>query len=471
MTNYYRLKDKYILRGWDKLPYAILNTETNAPDFIDAQHFNALNWCDGRIDTSIPLVSDSQRAIIHEYAEQGIVEPCAPGQAITPEQDYKFYPVRYVNSVYWSITGKCNYKCRHCYLSAPDAKYGELPHDVIMSFIPQIAACGVRQVSISGGEPLVRSDFFDIVDSLLEHGIRIIEIYSNGALVNESLLDFLASRGAYPEFNMSYDGAGWHDWMRGIAGAEKMVDRAFALCREKGFSISAEMCIHRLNKHTIRDSVNHLAGLGVRSLKISGVLDTGSWKAGGESENSLSISEMYSTFLEYLPHYYEDNMPLSIVLGGFFFTDLRDPGKFDIPDYKSRKNPDQFICGCSRIHMYISPDGRVLPCMPMSGTPVHDKMPSIQEQGLAKCINDSFWFELVNFRQKDFLAANSECRNCEHVNECSAGCRADALNLDPDNYMGKSPMICELIKGGWPQKIISVMKAVNPEIQCVNLQQ
>ena len=46
---------------------------------------------------------------------------------------------RFVRTAHWSITGKCNYRCRHCYMSAPDAKLGEIDHDTMMDLARQIA--------------------------------------------------------------------------------------------------------------------------------------------------------------------------------------------------------------------------------------------------------------------------------------------------------------------------------------------
>ncbi len=470
MHKYYRLSDKYILRGWDKLPYAIVDTKTFTPAFIDAKHFNVLKFCNGNIDTSLPFITDSDREIIRKYEQQGIVESCSPGQALTENQKYKKFPVRYVRIVHWSITGRCNYKCRHCCVSAPDAKFGELPHERIMSIIPQLADCGIMKVSLTGGEPLVRDDFLEIVDALLERGIQIIQIYSNGALVNEKLLHELDRRNIHPAFNISYDGAGWHDWLRGINGAEKAVDRAFALCRDMGFPASAQMCLHRLNMHTLRESVKHLASLGVKGLKVGGVQEAGDWEK-NKQDNSLSISETFKAFLDYIPDYYADGMPLTLQMGNFFMARPDEPDVFRIPDYVQNVNQDSCVCGCARVMLYISPDGHVLPCMMTAGTNIQDRMPVLTEKSLAECINSSFWFELVNKRISDFFAVNEDCRKCEQSAHCTGGCRADALNADPDNYMGKSPMLCEFLLGHWPEKIISLMKIIKPEAECANLKQ
>ncbi|MBQ3395917.1 MAG: SPASM domain-containing protein, partial [Synergistaceae bacterium] len=142
--------------------------------------------------------------------------------------------------------------------------------------------------------------------------------------------------------------------------------------------------------------------------------------------------------------------------------------EYSRPGYMANLKPDNCLCS-SRTHLYISPEGRVLPCMPMADTILNDRMPFIQEKSLAECINDSAWFNIVNLRVRDYYAANDECRNCEYRSVCSPGCRAAALEDNPDNYMAKSKTLCTLIKGGWPQKIIDLMKRIKSELECSNL--
>ena len=58
-------------------------------------------------------------------------------------------------------------------MSAKDAKMGEIEHDNMMDLERQIADCGIMEVSMTGGEPLVRRDFMELVDALLSYRIRI----------------------------------------------------------------------------------------------------------------------------------------------------------------------------------------------------------------------------------------------------------------------------------------------------------
>ena len=459
---HYKLKDNYALRGWEKLPYALVNLDNGAAEFLDRDAMSALELCDGSVDLSMPFVPRTAKEFVHGLEKNGVVERCAPGEGLAQRQKYRKYPARYIRQAHWSITGKCNFRCRHCYMSAPDAKLGELSHDTIMDIIQQLYDCGVMSVSITGGEPLVRKDFFEILDALLEHDIHVKTIYSNGALVNEELLDALDARGIRPEFNMSYDGAGWHDWLRGVDGAEEIVDRAFAFCHERGFPTGAEMCLHEGNKHTLRESLKHLGELGVRSVKTNPVSDVGAWREGGYGE-SISMQDTYQLYLDYIPHYYEDGMPMDVMLGGFFSASPDEPDRFEIPGYKPPCNPATMcMCGHARHVMYISPEGRTLPCMALSGMPIQEEFPLITEQGLARCITDSRYMRLIDTRASEYFELHEDCRECKYALCCYGGCRADALSADETDIMGKSMGACMLFKDGWVERIIDVVKSVRP---------
>ena len=240
----YRLKRPWALRGRDKLPYALVDADAKRTLFVSRPEFEALALCDGSVDTDWGFVAPATRDLVRKIAERGFVEPCADGASVEDWQRYRTYDCRYVKMAHWSVTGRCNYRCKHCYMSAPDAKYGELSHETCMRVIDELADCGVYRMSITGGDPLVRADFWELVDHMLERGMRIMVIYSNGALVDDAFLDGLEARGIRPEINMSFDGVGLHDWLRGVPGAEDAV-AAFARCQGRGFPTGAELCLHR----------------------------------------------------------------------------------------------------------------------------------------------------------------------------------------------------------------------------------
>ena len=185
---YYKLKDGFALRGWEKLPFALCETGKGNVEFLTRSEFLALSFCDGITDSESFLISPGIRKNMEEAVRKGFAAACRKGDTLRQEQKYHLYPCHYMEKVHWSITGKCNYRCRHCFMSAPTAKYGELDTGVILDIIDQMADCGITNINLTGGEPLIRADFLQIVDKLLEKKIRIRQIYSNGSLIDEELL-------------------------------------------------------------------------------------------------------------------------------------------------------------------------------------------------------------------------------------------------------------------------------------------
>ena len=171
MSTRYVLSEPYRLRGWYKLPMGLYSTVDRKAIFASKEDYLLLLKCDGAHDLTADTMSEAERATLEELLANEVVRPALPGEFLKPEQAYKSYPARYRESVHWSITGACNLKCRHCFMSAPNAKHGSPTHEQLMDVVEQLAECGVCSVGITGGEPLVRKDFLDIVDALVEREI------------------------------------------------------------------------------------------------------------------------------------------------------------------------------------------------------------------------------------------------------------------------------------------------------------
>ena len=97
--------DDYILRGWDKLPYAIVNVKTKRTLFITAQIMHALDLCSGNIDMSGSSVPYEIKNVIAKLKNKGFIEECKKGNGLKENQKYKKYPSHYIVAVQWSVTG------------------------------------------------------------------------------------------------------------------------------------------------------------------------------------------------------------------------------------------------------------------------------------------------------------------------------------------------------------------------------
>ena len=471
----YVLNSQFVLRGWKRLPWAVMHRPENSVRFLDASTFRALELCDGAIDFDLPIITDRLREIVMELERWGVVRALADGEhaALAHDQRYARYPNRFIETAHWSITGRCNYRCRHCFMDAPGAKLGELDHDTVMDIARQIVEAGILRVSLTGGEPLVRGDFLEIVGFLAEHHVLVSQIYSNGRLVTRELLETLADLGVHPEINMSFDGTeGWHDWLRGVDGATDDVLRAFDLCSEIGFPTGAEMCLHKGNIHTLRDSVNLLAEHGCSSLKTNPVASTDAWEKHGRRDYDLSTEEVAEAYLDYIPHYFEDGMPLSIMLGGMFScekgsVDWYIPrARFAVCDAETDPDEDveeaclaACVCGHARTTLYISPEGRMLPCMPLSALPDQSGFPTVQDVGLAQGLSDSEYLRLITTTVAEYLERNPECAACEFRLSCGGGCRGSALLTTRDDAMAPDRAICALYRGGYYDRVREVAQS------------
>ena len=189
-------------------------------------------------------MTQEEQARLNRFLQEGLIHEAEPGELLQEHQVYKTYPARYRKEVHWSVTGACNLRCRHCFMSAPQAKHGNPTHEEIIRVADQLAECGIFRVGITGGEPLIRKDLFAIIDALIEREIRITVIYTNGWLMDETFLKELEKRNVHPSFQLSYDGKGWHDFLRGIEGCEERTDRALRLLQKGGYDVSAAMCLH-----------------------------------------------------------------------------------------------------------------------------------------------------------------------------------------------------------------------------------
>lgn len=457
---YYRLRDDFLLRGWNLLSFALYDKKLHRASFFNKDVFFIMCLCDGEHDINIDELSSSEKRQLNNLVNKNVVEKLDHPLKLNDNQKYIKFPSRYMASAQWSITGKCNYKCRHCFMSATDVKACELPLADIKKIINELVECGIYNVSLTGGEPLVRSDFIEVLDALVDVNINVEGIYTNGKLVDRRLLDELEARNMKPIIHMSYDGKGWHDWIRGIPGAEKCVINAFELCKERGFKTTAEMCIHKKNKNTFCETVDKLADLHCSSLKVNAVNDIGNWTK-SSTEYSLSTKETFDIYLEYIKQFFEHGMKISLQLDGFFACG-KDSTKYEVPFIKYDSNVNylnRVLCGSNRSLMYISPEGLALPCMPLVGTELANNYPSILENKLCEILSDSYYMKTIDTRLKEYFDRNPECDACEYKGACDGGCRAMAAIYNSD-YMAKDLQTCFFFKNNYKEKIERVVSCV-----------
>ena len=455
----YVLAERYALRGWKLLPCGLLDQRTLRAQFFNREQYEVLLRADGMSDMHVEELTESQTELLEELVKDEVLTELAPDDRarLAPFQEYVAFPSRYIMQAHWSITGRCNYRCKHCMVSSPHTALGEPSLEQCQRVIDQLSACGIYSMELTGGEPLVHPHFWDIVDYGLNHNVILSGIYTNAPLVNLELVDGLTCRGLHPVFHISFDGVGHHDWLRGVAGAEESANRAFALCREAGFPTTAALTLHGENRACLRDTVLHLASLGVELIKVAGMTDLGEW-AKQDPRYKLSDEDYFEEILRYIPQYVEDEAPTAIQIWSAFLCDgvgatsVRGPlqwTKRGMSEQRALKMP---ACDATRSSVYISPEGVVLPCMTMAGTELEQSFPNLFEEDLRDILQDSLHFRAVDLRASDLREAHAQCRGCEGFFDCLCGCRAEAF-VENGDLRGIGSTTCQFYRSGYAARV------------------
>jgi MoaA/NifB/PqqE/SkfB family radical SAM enzyme len=156
--------------------------------------------------------------------------------------------------VSYSITQKCNLKCKHCYSESVDqAAPDELSTEEAFRLIDDLSRWGIGLLIIDGGEPLCREDLLDIVRYTSSKGIRTT-IGSNGTLIDEEIATKMRDVGVMA-VAISIDGADavTHDSFRGVNGAFEKTLKGIEACRNTGLPFQLNMVIRKNNLSQLED--------------------------------------------------------------------------------------------------------------------------------------------------------------------------------------------------------------------------
>ena len=156
--------------------------------------------------------------------------------------------------VVWNATKTCNLECIHCYADAATQRFAnELTTSEARAMIEDLAAMQVPALLMSGGEPLVRPDIFDLAEYATSLGVRVT-FSTNGTLIDERKAQRIADIGV-TYVGISVDGdEKRHDRMRRHEGAFRDALRGVRNCRDAGIRVGVRFTVTQDNVNEI-DSV------------------------------------------------------------------------------------------------------------------------------------------------------------------------------------------------------------------------
>lgn len=139
-------------------------------------------------------------------------------------------------SVHLDITYRCNERCVHCYLDHDD--HGEMTTAEIIDVLAQLADAGVFFLSISGGEVLMRRDFFDIVERARQLLFNV-KVKTNGVMIREKEAARLRQLGVEQiQISVYSHRPEVHDAITKLPGSLKKTLRAIRFLKSQGLKVS-----------------------------------------------------------------------------------------------------------------------------------------------------------------------------------------------------------------------------------------
>jgi len=333
----------------------------------------------------------------------------------------------------WEITRRCNLRCVHCRSSSEMEvkEHPDFPIEEAYRIIDDISSYAKPVIVLSGGEPLLRKDVFDIAKYGTEKGLRMC-LATNGSLVNDDIAAKIKNVGIRM-VSLSLDGstAEVHDNFRNQKGAFEGVMNATRLFKKHGVEFLINSSFTKRNQEEIPKVYKLAKELGATAWYMFMIVPTG---RGEDIMSELISKEDYEELLDWHYEMEKDEMDMLV-------RPTCAPHYYRVVLQKKKEKGDKFErrtlkfstggskgCLAGQLICLIDVDGNVLPCsyFPKSAGNIREK--SFKE----------IWENSELFKDmRNFKGYKGRCGSCEYINVCG-GCRARAYAVKGD-YMEEEP--------------------------------
>lgn len=460
---YYRLKDNVALRKWRYVDRAIYFKGAENACGISKEEFEILLLCDAQHDIS-------PNPYLVNLLSRGLIEECEKDAKVNPWSLLHEYDNYYFPKMNLMITGKCNLNCLHCFNAKDNAPLNtELSYEQVLNILDQARDIGVHAFTITGGEPLVHHRFLDIVKAIYERDMFIFELNTNGLLISQQMLDVFKELGCKPLIKISFDGVGYHNWIRQHPKAEDMTIKAIKLCIKNGFRVKAQVQVNRKNVDVMLDTARLLNEMGVSEMRMIRTTEAPRWEK-NSPDSSLGFEEYYQKMTEFAKEYIHSDMHMVIDIWQLLRLHPSSKSYELVP---IACNKDEFniripMCKGNRGMIAISSGGEVVPCLQMSGWFLERgiSLGNVLKTPLKELVRESDYLNLAMAPLLKQIVENDKCANCKYYKACTGGCPALGLLYSKNgDYYHEDILKCIFFENGWYEKInqeLSDWKLINP---------
>ncbi len=319
--------------------------------------------------------------------------------------------------VSWNLTRKCNLKCAHCYINATSNELrDELDTEESKRLIDQLSEVSKPLLVLSGGEPLLRPDVYEIIRYGSEKGFRM-GLGSNGALIDNRVAARLREAGI-KTVSISLDSANplQHDDFRGVSGSWNKAVRAIEALRDNDILVQVNTTLTQQNCGEIDEIMSFTEHIGVENFHLFFLVPTGRGAKLTDITPAVYEDLIKKTFAKTARH----RLNVKPSCAPQFMRIAKDMGL----------DMRQWIRGCIAGLYYcrIYPNGDVTPCpyLPL-------RLGNLRQESFREIWLNSPVFQAL----RDPASLKGKCGTCEFRVLCG-GCRARAYGLSSDfvDYCG-----------------------------------
>lgn len=199
--------------------------------------------------------------------------------------------------VIWNLIRRCNLACKHCYTNSSDRDFlGELSTQEVFTVMDDLKAFRVPVLILSGGEPLLRTDLFDIAQRAKDMGFYV-GLSSNGTFITRDNIDRIHQIG-FNYVGVSLDGIGkTHDQFRKKDGAFDDAMRGIKLCKEKGIKIGIRYTLTQDNYDNLPAMLRLMDDEGIDKFYMSHLNYSGRGNVNRKSDAHFEMTRMAMNLL------------------------------------------------------------------------------------------------------------------------------------------------------------------------------
>lgn len=316
----------------------------------------------------------------------------------------------------WNLTKKCNLRCPHCYLEAGKKAEYELSTQECLGLVEEMKQLGTEMLILTGGEPLLRKDIFEIAQHASGQGIWVV-MGTNGVLVTEKVAQKMIECGV-KGVAISLDSieAEKHNQFRGGPNSWEYSVRALKTCRAAGLQVLVQTTVMESNYDEIPQLIEFTRELGAWSFNLYFLVQTGR----GQQMNDLSPRRTHA-MLENLVELQDRYRPMLV-------RSKCAPQFKQIAYAMGQGGLESGGCMAGTEYCRITPEGNVTPC---------PYMPVVAGNVLEQRLTDIWHTSPVFQELRDLDQLQGRCGRCEFKELCG-GCRCRAYAASGD-YLQEDP--------------------------------